>query len=138
MSAIFEAEILAQPEAISRLTGEVLDHLGAQGVDARAAHHVALALDELLVNLGSHGNSADKPANVRIVIEADKVRAEIRDSGPEFDIRTAAEPALSENIAEREIGGLGLFLVRQFACEIGYERRGDTNHTSFAIARATA
>ena len=138
MSATFETTVLAQPDAISQLTGEVLAYLGAQGVDARAAHHVALVLDELLVNLGSHGNSADKPANVRIMIEADKVRAEIRDSGPEFDIRTAPEPTLAQNIEEREIGGLGLFLVRQFACEIGYERRGDTNHTRFAIARATA
>ena len=138
MSATFEAEILPQLKAISRLTGEVLCHLEMHGVDARAAHHVALVLDELLVNLGSHGNSADKPANVRIMIEADKVRAEIRDSGPEFDIRTAPEPTLTQNIEEREIGGLGLFLVRQFACEIGYERRGDTNHTRFAVARATA
>jgi len=137
MSTTLVAEVLAQPAAISELTGQVLDHLAAEGVDARAAHHVALALDELLGNLGSHGNSADKPASVRIDIEPDKVRAEIIDTGPAFDIRAAPQPTLSHSIDEREVGGLGLFLVRQLACEIGYERHDGTNRTTFAVARHT-
>ena len=69
------------------------------------------------------------------MVESDKVWAEIRDSGPAFDIRTAAEPALDQTIEEREIGGLGLFLIRQFASEIGYERRDGMNCTRFAILR---
>jgi serine/threonine-protein kinase RsbW len=138
MSAPFEAQVLPQPEAISELTGRVLDHLAAAGVDTRAAHHVALALDEMLVNLGSHGNSPDKPALVRIFIEPDKVKAEILDTGPAFDIREGPEPVLSQNIEEREVGGLGLFLVRQLASEIGYDRREGVNHTTFAVARKAA
>jgi anti-sigma regulatory factor (Ser/Thr protein kinase) len=137
MTAPFEAELLPRPEAISALTEQVMDYLSDAGVDARAAHHVALAFDELLTNLGSHGGSADKPAAVRVVVESDKVWAEIRDSGPAFDIRTAAEPALDQTIEEREIGGLGLFLIRQFASEIGYERRDGMNCTRFAIVRKT-
>ena len=135
MTAPFEAELLPRPEAISALTERVMDYLSAAGVDARAAHHVGLAFDELLTNLGSHGGSPDKPAAVRVVVESDKVRAEIRDSGPGFDIRAVAEPALDQTIEEREIGGLGLFLIRQFASEIGYERRDGMNCTSFAILR---
>ena len=135
MTAPFEAELLPRPDAISALTGRVMDYLTAAGVDARATHHVGLAFDELLTNLGSHGGSPDKPAAVRVVVESDKVRAEIRDSGPAFDIRTAAEPALDQTIEEREIGGLGLFLIRQFASEIGYERRDGMNCTRFAILR---
>jgi anti-sigma regulatory factor (Ser/Thr protein kinase) len=134
VSAPFETEVLAQPEAISALTDRVLAHLAVQGVDPRTAHHVALALDELLTNLGSHGN-CHVPARVRIFIEPDKVKAELVDSGPPFDIREAAEPRLSPNIEERQIGGLGLFLIRQFACEIGYDRRDGANSTTFAIAR---
>ena len=135
MTASFEAELLPQPEAISALTERVMGYLSEAGVDARAAHHVALVFDELLTNLGSHGGSPDRPAAVRIVVESDKIRAEIRDSGPAFDIRAAAEPALNQTIEEREIGGLGLFLIRQFASEISYERRDGMNCTRFAILR---
>lgn len=138
MTAPFTAEVLPQPEAISALTGQVMDYLSAAGVDPRAAHHVALALDELLVNLGSHGGAADRPASVRIAVEPDKVRAEVIDTGAEFDIRQAADPVLGDTIEDREVGGLGLFLVRQFASEIGYERRDGVNCTTFAVARAAA
>jgi anti-sigma regulatory factor (Ser/Thr protein kinase) len=138
MTARFEAEVLAQPEAISALTDRVLAHLAAEGVDVRASHHVALALDELLTNLGSHGRCTDRPAQVRIAIESDSVKTEIVDSGLPFDIREAPEPTLSQNIEERPIGGLGLFLIRQFASEIGYERRDGVNTTTFAIARKTS
>jgi serine/threonine-protein kinase RsbW len=131
----FERQILAQPAAISQLTEQVMNYLAREGVDARTAHHVALAFDELLTNLGSHGNSADKPAMVRVLVESDRVRAEVLDSGPAFDLRTAGDPDLSRGIEEREVGGLGLFLIRQFACEIGYDRRDGMNRTTFAIMR---
>lgn len=138
MSAPFERQVLAQPAEISQLTDDVLEYLAAAGVDTRAAHHVALAFDELLTNLGTHGNSAEKPATVRVVVAPDKVTAEIEDTGPAFDVREASVPNLSESIEDRAIGGLGLFLVRKFASDIGYERRGDANCTRFAIARNTA
>jgi serine/threonine-protein kinase RsbW len=138
MSVAFERQVLAQPAAISELTEAVMDHLAAEGVDTRAAHHAALAFDELLTNLGSHGASADKPATVRVFVEPDKVRAEVIDSGPAFDIRDAPDPDLSQDIEARAVGGLGLFLIRQLACEIGYDRRDGMNHTRFAIKRATA
>jgi anti-sigma regulatory factor (Ser/Thr protein kinase) len=107
-------------------------------VDTRAAHHVALACDELLTNLGSHGNSADKPATVRISVEPDMVKAEILDSGPAFDIRTAPDPDLSRSVEDRQVGGLGLFLIRQFAREIGYDRRDGINRTTFAVKRGSS
>jgi anti-sigma regulatory factor (Ser/Thr protein kinase) len=133
----FERQILAQPAAISELTGQVMDYLAGEGVDARAAHHVALAFDELLTNLGSHGNSADKPATVRVLVEPDTVKAEVLDSGPAFDIRTTPDPDLSQNIEDRQVGGLGLFLIRQFTSEIGYDRRDGMNCTTFSVKRTT-
>lgn len=138
MTALFEADVMPQPDAISDLTEKVMEHLAAAGVDARATHHIGLALDELLVNLGSHGGASDRPANVRIFVEPDKVRAEVRDTGAEFDIRKATDPVLTDSIEERDVGGLGLFLIRQFASEIGYERRNGVNCTTFAVLRGTA
>ncbi len=110
-----------------------MDYLAGAGVDVRATHHVGLAFDELLTNLGTHGGSPDKPAKVRVTVEPDRVRAEVHDTGPPFDIREAAEPTLTGDIEDREVGGLGLFLIRQFASEIGYERVGGMNCTNFAV-----
>ena len=61
MTVPFEADVVPQAAAISELTEKVMEYLVAAGVDARATHHVGLALDELLVNLGSHGGGAERP-----------------------------------------------------------------------------
>jgi serine/threonine-protein kinase RsbW len=135
MTPVFEAELLPQAEAITNLTGRLMDFLRAEGVDPRATHHVGLAVEELLTNLATHGHAIDRPATIKVAVEPHKVRAEIGDHGPHFDLRNAAEPDLTTSIEDRAVGGLGLFLIKRFASDIGYVRRGEMNVTTFAVAR---
>ena len=132
----FEVDILATPEAISSLTDQIFVFLEEQQVDARAAHHVALVVEELVTNLGTHGRCRDKPTTVRIVVEPDQVKGEIVDTGPAFDPRTAPDPDIDASISDRRIGGLGLYLVRQLTRSLEYSRRNSENLTHFTIARS--
>lgn len=132
----FDIKVLATPEAISELTDKVLDFLRAQQVDARAAHHVALAVEELVMNLGTHGNCRDQPARIKLVVEQALVKAEIADTGPPFDPRQIADPNISAPLEERPIGGLGLYLVRQLSRSFDYKRHKGRNVTTFSIARS--
>jgi anti-sigma regulatory factor (Ser/Thr protein kinase) len=131
----FESSILATPEAISELTDKVMTFLAEQGVETRATHHVALVLDEVLTNLGTHGNCRDQPAKIALTVEPDKVTGEVIDTGPSFDPRTAPDPSLDIAAADRPIGGLGLYLVRKLSAALEYTRRNDENCTTFAITR---
>lgn len=137
MTAPFTAEIPAEPIAISGLTEQAMDYLGAAGVDARATHHVALVIDEMLTNVASHGEAPGGTVRVQIEILPDRVKAEILDPGLPFDPRTAPEPDLETDVENRAIGGVGLLLVRTMTCELDYERSGDRNRTRFAVPRAT-
>jgi anti-sigma regulatory factor (Ser/Thr protein kinase) len=131
----FEKSTLATPGAISDLTDEVMAFLDEQGVELRAAHHTALVLNEVLTNLGTHGDCPDQPARVAVIVESDRVTGEIVDKGPPFDPRLAPEPAVDVAAADRPIGGLGLFLVRKLSCSLEYARRNDENCMTFAISR---
>ncbi len=135
LAARFEATTLATPAAISELTDRVMAFLDAQGVDARAAHHTALVLDEILTNLGTHGACASGAAIVAVVVEPERVTGQIVDDGPPFDSRQAAVPALDLAPADRPIGGLGLYLVRKLSTTLEYARRNDQNCTTFSISR---
>lgn len=132
---IFDAQARVQPQEISALGVRVEDFLQSAGVDARARYHVAMLLEELLSNLGTHGGAPDTPASVRVAVEPAHVRVELRDYGAAFDPRSAPEPDLSTSIEDRQIGGLGLVLLRKFASEIGYERSGAQNCTRFSVPR---
>ena len=128
-------DVLAAPEAISDLTGTLMNFLEDQHVDARATHHVAMIIEEFLTNLGTHGNCRDVPVRVSITVEPARVRGEIVDSGPPYDPRQAPDPDLDVPAMDRPEGGLGLFLVRRFSSSLDYVRRNDQNHTTFAVAR---
>jgi anti-sigma regulatory factor (Ser/Thr protein kinase) len=57
--ADFIAELTARPDAISALTERAAKFLTESGVDARAVHHVALVLDELLTNVATYGGTIE-------------------------------------------------------------------------------
>ncbi len=132
----FDAQARAQPQEISALGIRVEDFLQSVGVDARARYHVAMLLEELMGNLGTHGGAANEIACVRITVDPDAVQVELRDHGVPFDPRSAPEPDLSGSIEDRPVGGLGLVLLRKFARDIAYERDGAQNCTRFTVRRA--
>ena len=51
----------------------------------------------------------------------------ITDSGIPFDPTQKPEADISSSAEEREIGGLGIHLVRQIMSEVLYERKEDKN-----------
>jgi serine/threonine-protein kinase RsbW len=132
----FAADITLDPAAIARLTDDVSEFLRTAGIDSRAVHHVALVVDEILNNVATHGGSPDSKASLVLTIEPDRIAGQIRDCGAPFDPRSAAEPNLATSPDEREIGGLGLFLVQRLTSALDYRRDGNQNWTTFYVPRA--
>jgi anti-sigma regulatory factor (Ser/Thr protein kinase) len=117
---------------------------GAQlGLAAPDLYRLDLCVTELVTNITSHGYD-DRNGLIDLRVEAssddDNVRLEIVDRGRPFDPlaaepSAAAAPAVDEDI---RIGGLGLRLVRGFADDCSYERRGAHNVFAFTIKRESA
>jgi anti-sigma regulatory factor (Ser/Thr protein kinase) len=133
--ARFTIDIAPSPEAVSRLTDDVSDFLREAGVDARAVHHVALVIDEILTNVATHGGCPDVPATVVLEVQPDRVTGKIGDFGKPFDPRTGPVPDIDAPIEERKVGGLGLHLVRQLTSALEYRSDGKQNWTTFCIPR---
>ncbi len=51
----------------------------------------------------------------------------ISDDGVPFNPLTAATPDTGLSVADREIGGIGIHLVRNLVDEVSYQRRIDKN-----------
>lgn len=131
----FAAEIAPAPESIAQLTEDAAEFLRSAGVDARAVHHVSLVIDELLTNLFSYGDNADAPANIVLEVTPEAVSGKIEDRGKPFDPRTTTRPDVLAGAEEREIGGLGLELVRNLTSALNYRSDGQQNSTTFSVPR---
>ena len=131
----FTANIAPDARTIPRLTGDVASFLQSAGVDARAVHDVSLVLEELLTNAFQYGGASDRSTSIALTVEPDRVAGEIGDWGKSFDLRGAPTPDLTTPIEDRQIGGLGIHLVRALTTAVDYRRQGNQNWTTFHVPR---
>ncbi len=131
----FAATITPLPDQISDLIDRVAAFLRQAQVDARTTQHASLVIDELLANVARHGLPDLQPCDIEIEVEADRVLLRIADRSSPFDPRDAPEPDVSADLDSRPIGGLGLYIVRRLAHDIGYCREENRNLTSLCLTR---
>ena len=134
--AVLDLELLLDADGISAAVEKAQTWLeDAAGVDARAAMHVALTLDELLTNASTHCGAAGQGAQVRLEVGPDRVAVRITDPAAAYDPRGAPEPDLGARLEEKRIGGLGVHLVKTLTRDLDYARDDHRNRTNYWIAR---
>ena len=63
---------------------------------------------------------------VRVAV-GDDVTLEFEDRGIEYNPLSTAEPDMTRPVEDRELGGLGIFIVKNIMDSMGYRRVGDKN-----------
>ena len=88
-----------------------------------------LALDELFTNVVSYGidNQADQQISFSLDNFGDEIRIIVTDSGKPFDPTRAPDPDLDLPLDKQPVGGLGIFLMRQYTDKIEYRRENEKN-----------
>ena len=96
-----------------------------------------LVLEELVTNVISyaHDDDADHEICVRVSIAQDQIRVEVEDDGRPFDPMGAPPLDTTAPLDQRRIGGAGIHLVRSFADDVHYRRRGGRNNVAVVMKR---
>ena len=102
-------------------------------------NEIELAMEEALVNVISYAYpDPDAVGNVEIccrMIDNRLFIIEIKDSGSPFDSLQEDDPDLTVEISERKVGGLGIFLIKQFMDDVKYRREQGHNILSFTVVK---
>jgi anti-sigma regulatory factor (Ser/Thr protein kinase) len=110
--------------------GEAFDRFSeANGLAPAMVQTFHIIFDELLNNIITYGYGDDERHVVEVNIElaGKKLSVTITDDGVPFDPLSQEAPDTSLSIDEREIGGLGIHLVKSMSDECSYERKSDKN-----------
>lgn len=98
---------------------------------------VELIAEELLTNVfRAVGSRAEARVSIHCTLTVEEVVLTLRDDGEPFDPLAHARPDLDADIADREIGGLGIELVRQLSDQCRYSRVDDYNILEVRLPRA--
>jgi serine/threonine-protein kinase RsbW len=110
--------------------GQFIAEFGAEhGLATKAISELQLAIDELVTNVISYAyaDAGEHGIDVRLTADGGEVTVEVEDDGQPFDPLTAPEPDVDAPIEARQIGGLGIHLVRQVTDRLEYRRVGGKN-----------
>ena len=114
---------------LDRLSKE-LDTIGELWeLDGKTILQVNLALDEVFTNVVSYGIAGESGQQVTFSLyhRDDKIEIVVCDRGKPFDLTKAADPDLDLPLDQQSIGGLGIFLIRQYTDSITYKREAGKN-----------
>ena len=81
--------------------------------------------EELVVNVVSYSHS--DYLDVDIIRDEKSITLRFHDGGVPFNPLKKDPPDFSIPFEEREIGGLGIFMVKEYMDEVGYEHAGGEN-----------
>ena len=91
---------------------------------------IDIAIDELFGNIAHYAyNPKTGPATVRVEVTSAPISVVITfiDHGIQYDPLKKNDPDITLTSDEREIGGLGIFMVKKTMDEITYEYRDGQN-----------
>ena len=114
---------------LDRIGDAVEDFGQAHGLSPKLRYQIRLVLDELLTNSITYGypDGGDHDIRVSMRLDGSRLRFELEDDARPFDPLSAKVPDLDSSADRRQIGGLGIHLVRTIMDRVAYQRVGGTN-----------
>jgi anti-sigma regulatory factor (Ser/Thr protein kinase) len=95
-----------------------------------------LVMEEIVVNVINYAYPEGERGTIEVGYAVEgpgKLFVQVSDTGRAFNPLAKAPPDLRLGLADRPIGGLGIFLVKQFTRSINYSRVDNRNILTFRL-----
>lgn len=100
-------------------------------VESTVQIKVAIALDELCMNIFSYSEATT--CNVLVHALDNKVLITLKDNGMPYNPLSNPDPDTTLSASEREIGGLGVYIVKNISSEVTYNYANQQNILNITI-----
>lgn len=93
------------------------------GFSEKMIYSLQLAADEAASNIIEHAYEGETDATLDLAcdMKGDEIVIVLRDRGKSFDPSGVKDPNLSADLTSRQVGGLGIYLMRKLMDTVRYE-----------------
>lgn len=107
------------------------------GFNEKEIYSLQLAADEAASNIIEHAYEGISDASIDIACDmrGEMIIITMRDTGMPFDVSRVKQPNLKADLSERQIGGLGVYLMRKIMDEVHFESNAGTGNLLTMIKR---
>lgn len=103
----------------------------SNGLPERHIYEMLIATEEIVANIISYAYEPAAQVGRHIAIRASlderEMVVQVSDDGNAFNPLKNPAPDLAVDLAERQVGGLGIHFVRRLMTDVDYERSGERN-----------
>jgi serine/threonine-protein kinase RsbW len=126
---IAQLHLKTQLAELARLAGETSRLGAAHHLKEEFIAHLNLVLEEVVSNIIRHGYRGREDGEVSLALgfAPEAITVTVEDQGTPFNPLGLPDPDLTVPLEEREVGGLGVYLVRKLTDELDYRSEGGKN-----------
>jgi anti-sigma regulatory factor (Ser/Thr protein kinase) len=112
---------------------EIRDFVAAEarqgGFDEKEIYSIQLAADEAASNIIEHAYEGLPDGQIELTceVQGNSITITMRDHGKPFDPKKVKKPNLKASLSERQIGGLGIYLMHKLMDKVNYTSSGNGN-----------
>lgn len=127
----------AKFEYLDEIREFVADVAREGGFTEKEIYSLQLAADEAASNIMEHAYEGVSDADIDVMCDMfdDSLVITMHDTGRSFDVSKVKQPNIKANLSERQIGGLGVYLMRKLMDEVRYESNPQTGNLLTMIKR---
>ncbi len=125
-----ELQVAARVENLDIVNEFIDEKLEEVGCSPRTQMQVDLAVEEIFINIASYAyRPGEGPVTIRVSVTEDPIRVTLMfiDNGVPFDPLAKEDADVTVPAEERQIGGLGIFLVKKTMDSVTYEYKDGKN-----------
>ena len=123
-------QVPANVELIDKMIDPIISSLEEIEVEHKKIYQVTLALEEIFANISKYAYpSVEGMIDIFYEINKDEkqLKVVIKDKGTAFNPLEKEDPDLAASVSERQIGGLGIYIVKNIIDDIKYQRINNEN-----------
>ena len=126
----FEICVSSALQNLSQIGDFVAERARLSGMDENRVFDVQMAVDEACSNTIQHGYEGRDDGQIQICcfVEDSEFVVRITDQGLPFDPGDVSTPNVLGPIEDREVGGLGLFFIRELMDEVAFRTDPDSGN----------
>ena len=125
-----ELEVKAEKEKLDEVLDFIHGILDETQCSMKSMMVIDLCVEEVFVNIASYAYG-NEVGNAKVGVELDQDRSQVKlifsDTGTPYDPLAKEDPDISLSVEERQIGGLGIFLVKKKMDDVIYEYKDGQN-----------
>jgi anti-sigma regulatory factor (Ser/Thr protein kinase) len=116
----YSLTVTSELENLERIAQFIEGVAEANGIDESSAYAIQLAVDEACTNVMQYAYEGRKgqPVHVECRTGDGQCQVVIRDRGKAFDPAGVPAPDLTSSASTREVGGLGIYLMRKLMDDV--------------------